>query len=107
LYVRKNSDAELHTLLEAVQDEITKRKDARKRRRTEWIDSHINKFYAYCGKFERVGDTIIVAYFNPSPIGYGVHMGRSTPINGDTFDLDTGLAVAFAKAMGERIPDFI
>lgn len=106
-YVNKYSDAELHTLLEAVQDEITKREDARKRRRQEWIDSHINKFYAYCGKFERVGDTIIVAYYNPHPLGYGVRMGRSTPINGDVFDLDTGIAVAFAKAMGERIPDFI
>lgn len=106
-YVNKYSDAELHTLLEAVQDEIAKREDARKRRREEWIASRVNKFYAYCGKFQRVGDTIIVAYFSSSPMGYGVHMGRSTPINNDVFDLDTGIAVAFAKATGERIPDFI
>lgn len=106
-YVNKYSDAELHTLLEAVQDEIAKRENACKRRREEWITSHLNKFGAYCGNFERVGDTIIVAYYNSSPIGYGVRMGRSTPINGDVFDLDTGIAVAFAKAMGERVPDFI
>ena len=106
-YVNKYGDAELHTLLEAVQDEIAKRNDARKHKRREWIDSHINKFCAYCGKSERVGDTIVVACFNPSPIGYGVRMGRSTPIKGDVFDLDTGIAVAFAKAMGERIPEFI
>ena len=106
-YVNKYTDTELQTLLEAVQDEIQRREVGRKMARQEWIDSHVNKFYAYCGKFERVGDTIVVAYFNPSPMGYGVRMGRSTPINGDVFDLDTGVAVAFAKAMGLRVPDFI
>ena len=106
-YVNKYTDTDLQTLLEAVQDEIRRREVRHKMARQEWIDSHVNKFYAYCGKFERVGDTIAVAYFNPSPMGYGVRMGRSTPINGDVFDLDTGVAVAFAKAMGERIPNYI
>lgn len=106
-YVNKYSNTDLRTLLEAVQDEIARREDARKRRREEWIASRVNKFCAYCGKFQQVGDTIIVAYFNFSPVGYGVRMGRSTPINDDVFDLDTGIAVAFAKAMGERVPDFI
>ena len=106
-YVNKYTDTDLRTLLEAVQDEIQRREEQRKMARQEWIDSHVNKFYAYCGKFERVGDTIIVAYFNPSPLGYGVHMGHSTPIDNDVFDLDTGIAVAFAKACGERVPDFI
>lgn len=106
-YVNKYNDTELHTLLEAVQDEIALREKARRCRREEWIASHVNKFYAYCGKFQRVGDTIIVAYFNPSPVGYGVRMGRSTPIKGDVFDLDTGIAVAFAKAVGETIPSYI
>lgn len=106
-YVNKYTDIDLHTLLEAVQDEIARREEARKRRREEWIASHVNKFYAYCGKFQRVGDTIIVAYFNSSPMGYGVRMGRATPINGDVFDLDTGIAVAFAKATGEHVPSYI
>lgn len=106
-YVSKYTDTDLQTLREAVQDEIQRREERRKMARQEWIDSHVNKFYAYCGKFERVGDTIIVAYFNSSPMGYGVRMSRSTPINGDVFDLDTGIAVAFAKAMGERVPSYI
>lgn len=106
-YVNKYTDTDLQTLLEAVQDEIQRREERRRIARQEWIDSHVNKFCAYCGKFERVGDTIIVAYFNSSPIGYGVRMGRSTPINDDVFDLDTGVAVAFAKAMGERVPSYI
>lgn len=106
-YVNKYSDEELAALMEACYTEVQRRKKELERRRNEWIDSHINKYEAYCGKMERVGDTIIVAFFNPSPIGYGVRMGRSTPFNGDVFDLDTGIAVAFAKACGERVPDFI
>ena len=106
-YVNKYTDTDLRTLLEAVEDEIQRREERRKMARQEWIDSHINKFYAYCGKMERVGDTVIVAYYNPHPLGYGVRMGRATPINGDVFDLNTGIAVAFAKAIGERIPSYI
>ena len=106
-YVNKYSDEELAALIEACYTETRRRKEELKRRRNEWSDSHVNKFYAYCGEMERVGDTIIVAYYNPHPLGYGVRMGRTTPINGDVFDLDTGIAVAFAKACGERVPDFI
>ena len=37
----------------------------------------------------------------------GMKIGTAYPINGDAYDHDIGIAVAYAKAMGERIPDYI
>lgn len=101
-YVNKYSDAELHTLLEAVQDEITKREDARKRRRQEWIE-HMSWEAYHRGAVEVVGETVIVAILKNGSI----HMAKTHPINGDVFDMDTGVAVAYCKAIGLCIPDFI
>ena len=101
-YVNKYSDAELHTLLEAVQDEITKREDARKRRRAEWIE-HMSWEAYHRGAVEVVGETVIVAVFKNGSI----HMAKTHPINGDVFDMETGVAVAYCKAVGVPVPDFI
>ena len=101
-YVNKYSDAELHTLLEAVQDEITKREDARKRRRAEWIYRYSDEAYLY-GSYIIVGDTVVVAVEKNGEI----EIAKTHPINGDKFDLDTGVAVAYCKAVGVPVPDFI
>ena len=101
-YVNKYSDAELRTLLEAVQDEITKREDARKRRRAEWIE-HMSWEAYHRGAVEVVGETVIVAVFKNGSI----HMAKTHPINGDVFDMETGVAVAYCKAVGVPVPDFI
>lgn len=101
-YVNKYSDTELYTLLEAVQDEITRRKDARKRRREEWIE-HMSWEAYHRGAVEVVGETVIVAVLKNNSI----HMAKTHPINGDIFDEETGVAVAYCKAIGLRIPDFI
>ena len=101
-YVNKYTDIDLHTLLEAVQDEIARRKGAHKRRREEWI-AHMS-WEAYCnGAVEVVGETVIVAIWKNGSI----HMAKTHPINGDEFDMDTGVAVAYAKAKGLSVPDFI
>lgn len=101
-YVNKYSDAELHTLLEAVQDEIAKREDARKRKREEWIYHYSDEAYLH-GDYIVVGDTVVVAVEK----NWEIKIAKTHPINGDKFDLDTGVAVAYAKAIGLRIPDFI
>lgn len=101
-YVNKYTDTDLHTLLEAVQDEITRREEARKRRRAEWIE-HVSYEAYHRAAIERVGETVIVAVLKNGSI----HMAKTHPINDDVFDMDTGVAVAYYKAMGLRVPDFI
>lgn len=101
-YVIKYTDTDLHTLLEAVQDEIARREDVRKYRRETWIDQMSRRAYHH-GAVEVVGETVIVAVWKNDSI----HMAKTHPINGDKFDMNTGVAVAYCKAMGARVPDFI
>lgn len=101
-YVNKYTDTDLRTLLEAVEDEIARREDARRRRRAEWIEHYSWEAY-HSAAIERVGETVIVAVFKNGSI----HMAKTHPINGDAFDMETGVAVAYTKAMGLRVPDFI
>ncbi len=101
-YVNKYTDTDLRTLLEAVQDEIARREEARKRRREEWIE-HVSWEAYHRGAVEVVGETVIVAVLKNG----SVHMAKTHPIKGDEFDMDTGVAVAYTKAIGLRVPDFI
>ena len=101
-YVNKYTDIDLRTLLEAVQDEIARREDARKRRREEWIE-HMSWEAYHRGAVEVVGETVIVAVVKNGSI----HMAKTQPIEGDVFDMETGVAVAYTKAIGLRVPDFI
>ena len=102
-YVNKYTDTDLRTLLEAVQDEVARREAARKRQREEWIYRYANEAYHRNAKFEVVGETVVLALWNNGHI----LMSKATPINGDVFDVDTGIAVAYAKAKGICIPSFI
>ena len=101
-YVNKYTDTDLRTLLEAVQDEIARREDARKRRREEWIE-HMSWEAYHRGAVEVVGETVIVAIWKNGSI----HMAKTHPIKSDEFDMDTGVAVAYCKAVGMPVPDFI
>ena len=102
-YVSKYTDTDLRSLLEAVQGEITRREDACKRRREKWIYRYANEAYHRNAKFEVVGETVVLAFWNDGHI----LMGKATPVKGDVFDMDTGVAVAYAKAKGISIPLFI
>ena len=101
-YVNKYTDTDLRTLLEAVQDEIVRREDARRRRRADWIE-HMSWEAYHRAAIEVVGETVIVAVLKNGSI----HMAKTHPINGDEFDMETGVAVAYTKAIGLRVPDFI
>ena len=101
-YVNKYTDMDLKALYNACVLEMGRREEARKRRRQEWIDVYANEAYHYAN-YELVGETVVVAVVRNGSI----HMGKATPIKGDVFDVDTGVAVAYAKAKGIRIPSFI
>lgn len=99
----KLTDEELMELASNCCEERQRRERQRKEKRIQWITSHIRQYKHCTANHEVVGETVVVAVQWYSHIA----IAKATPINGDVFDLDTGIAVAFAKAMGERIPNFI
>ena len=102
-WLSKWSDADLVELRHLILEETCARERKRKQVRNEWINKYMELFRVNHGEYTRVGDTIVAAAHR----GWSISIGKSTPVNGDDFDLNTGIAVAYAKALGDRIPDFI
>ena len=102
-WLSKWSDCDLNELRALINEETHARERQRKEKRIQWITSHIRQYKNCTANYEVVGETVVVAVQ-----WYGhIAIAKATPIKGDVFDLDTGIAVAFAKAMGERVPEFI
>ena len=99
------TDTDLSNLFHSCAAELQKRADQRTKRRAEWIHNHYWGFVGHPNaSIQTTGNRTIVALYNRYD---GVRIGTSYPINGDVYDENTGIAVAYAKAMGERIPDYI
>ena len=97
------SDADLLELRPLINEETYSRERKRKQMRQDWIYRYAQEAY-HRGSHEVVcGNTVVVAVCQNGHIV----MGKSTPTKNDKFDLDTGVAVAYAKAVGLCIPDFI
>lgn len=102
-WLSKWSDADLAELRHLINEETCDRERKRRQKRYEWVNKYMEMFRANRGEYTRIGDTIVAAAHR----GWSIGIGKSTPIDGDVFDLNTGIAVAYAKALGDRIPDFI
>lgn len=103
--VSRMSDDALADFLKAIVAEQTAREKKKASKRERWIDmwygEYLNRYDTDCLV---VGKRTIVATHD----GYnGMRIGTSYPIHGDEYDARTGIAVAFAKAIGESIPDFV
>lgn len=96
------TDADLENLYLSAQAERIRRAD-NKRKRTAWVNKYYHQYQLSIANSKRIGETTVVAvkWMN------GIRMGVATPVNGDEFDVHTGIAVAYAKACGESIPDFV
>jgi hypothetical protein len=94
--------------LEAISNEIQRVRSQRIKRRNlrkNWITAkNIGYFEHPNATTKTLGDLVIVTLYNRNS---GCHIGTARPVEGDTFDKATGIAVAFAKACGETIPDYI
>ena len=102
-WLSKWSDEDLVELRHLICEETCNRERKRREARQNWINRYAREAYSR-GNYEVVNkDTVVVAVCQNGHIV----MGKTTPINNDKFDLDTGVAVAYAKAVGLRIPDFI
>lgn len=98
------ADADLENLLLSVQTERIRRAD-NKRKRTDWVNDYFTKFAnTYDTQHIVSGETTVVAVYDDL---YGMRMGKATPVNGDVFNKKVGIAVAFAKAIGHKVPDFV
>lgn len=99
------SDNELNNLLSNIEAEKKRRADERAMLRQAWINRHFHQFHnTYdCVCHTRENLTIVAVYDEME----GTRIGTAYPINGDVYDHKTGVAVAFAKAYGEDIPDYI
>ena len=103
--VSRLTDSDLRNLRFAVAEEISKRERKREEERRKWIDGHYFAFLNYPNATSiQVGDTTIVAVYARNT---GVRIGTAKPVHGDVFNKEVGLAVAYAKAFGDTIPDFI
>ena len=99
------TDTDLANLAKACAEETAKRENQRAKRRKDWIQSHYWGFVGHPNaSVQTIGNRTIVALFNHYD---GVRIGTSYPVHGDAYDEVTGIAVAYAKATGERIPDYI
>lgn len=101
----KLTDADLFRLAADCFAEQERRERERKERRSRWIRDYHSAFLRHPNATHKVlGETVVVSVYDRCT---GIHMGVTFPHGEDKFELSTGIAVAFAKAMGERIPNFI
>lgn len=99
----KLSDAGLAQLQQDVNEEIIRREARKQKDRRDWIEAQLSSFHRACGSYQRIDNTVVVIVkWNGS-----VMVGKTTPTKEDKFNLETGVAVAFAKAIGKPIPSYI
>lgn len=99
------TDNELLTLASNICEERQRRECKRKEERQKWVDGYCFAFLNHLNATSiQVGDTTVVAVYARNT---GMHIGTAKPVHGDVFDRKVGLAVAYAKAFGETIPDYI
>lgn len=101
----KLTDSDLFRLTTECMMEQERRENERKTRRSKWVREYHSAFMRHPNATHKVlGKTVVVSVYDRCT---GIHMGATTPTGDDSFELSTGIAVAFAKAMGERIPEYI
>ena len=102
-WLSKWNDSDLDELRSLINEETSARERKRKQAREMWIENHYTQFQRCYGDYKVIGNTVVIAL---AWMG-NVKMATATAVKGDKFDLRTGVAVAYAKACGERIPEFI
>lgn len=77
----------------------------REEERDRWIGGYYCAFLNHPNaSVVHVGETTVLALWSRN---LGLKMATATPVHGDVFDHHTGVAVAYAKAVGDEIPDYI
>lgn len=99
-------DKSLSVLYANLAREINARAEAKTAKREKWAREMYNRYLAHPHSVRRqIGEITIVSTYNDF---YNIlSIGISKPVNNDKYNEQVGIAVAFAKATGEPIPDYI
>lgn len=101
----KLTDAELSRLMSECNTEQKRREELRTIERNKWVEGYFHAFLNHPNATViQVDDTTVVAAYAHNT---GMHIGTAKPVHGDVFDKKVGIAVAYAKAFGTEVPDFI
>jgi hypothetical protein len=99
------SDKALNTLYNDVCREINARAEAKVAKRAQWVRQMYSRFQSHPNStYMQIGEITVVSVYSRYN---GMGIGRARPANGDKYSSEVGIAVAFAKACGEPIPDYI
>lgn len=99
------TDSDLFRLASECMMEQERRERKRKEERQRWVDDYYYAFLNHPNAIAiQVDDTTVVAFYTRNA---GMHIGTAKPVHGDVFNKEVGLAVAYAKAYGDTIPEFI
>lgn len=98
-------DKALGVLYADVCREINARAEAKVVKRAQWVHRMYKRYLLHpCSTYMQIGEIIVVSVCTR----YGdLRIGKARPINDDKYDANVGIAVAFAKACGEKVPDYI
>lgn len=104
VFVECATEDEIIAIVQACQGELWVRKE-NARKREKWVDEMYRLFLGHPNATDRrEGNMTIMALYNRNN---GVKIGIAKCSPEDTFSERVGLAVAYARAMGHRVPDYI
>ena len=99
------TDTGISRLLTECQRELEKREQHRAAERRRWVNDMCYAFLTHPNaNFIQVDNVTVVSVFNRNT---GIRMGTARPVHGDEFNREVGLAVAYAKATGTPVPNYI
>lgn len=99
------TDSDLSRLMSECHAEQERREKRKAAKRQRWVDSYYFTFLNHPNATAiQVGDTTVVAAYERNS---GMRIGTAKPVHGDVFNREVGVAVAYAKAWGNQIPDYI
>ena len=98
-------DKSLETLYNDVCREINARTEARAAKRAGWVRQMCDFYLRHPNATSmQIGEVTIVSVYSRHA---GLCMGKARPVNDDEYNSDVGIAVAYAKAIGVPVPDYI
>lgn len=99
------NDKSLSVLYANLAREINARAEAKAAKRGQWVREMLDKYLRHpYSAYMQIGEITVVSTYNHYE---GLCIGKARPVNDDKYDLEIGIAVAFAKAIGAPIPDYI
>ena len=98
-------DKSLEALYADVCREINARAEAKAIKRAAWVRKKHDLYLCHPNTTcMQIGEITVVSVYSRY---YGLRMGKARPVNDDVYNAEVGIAVAFAKACNEPIPDYI